>query len=238
MAICRLCHKDKILRFSHIVPEFLYADLYNEKGHMMGINGQGRKGWKPLQQGIREHLFCEECEQHFNEYFEKPFRQQWVVNCPLPNPWNMPEPHWVAVDYSSFKLFHLSVLFRASVSSLPTFAEASLGPHEERLRQMILARDSGEQWQYPIFGLALLHHKTRAIVQLVSQVQQGHFGGQRCYAICYAGVQWWIGVASHRSLELEGIGLQASGRIPLSTIFWNELGLVQSASRLLRDARA
>ena len=66
MPTCRLCHRDKALRFSHIVPEFLYADLYNEKRHMMGINGRGTKGWKPLQQGIREHLFCERCEQHFN----------------------------------------------------------------------------------------------------------------------------------------------------------------------------
>ena len=98
MPICRLCHKDRILRKSHIVPEFLYSHLYNEKGHMMGINGIGAKGWKPLQQGIREHLFCEECEQHFNEHFEKPFRQQWVVNCPLPDPWNVPEPHWISVS--------------------------------------------------------------------------------------------------------------------------------------------
>ena len=238
MPTCRLCHQEKVLRFSHIVPEFLYADLYNEKGHMMGINGRGSKGWKPLQQGIREHLFCEQCEQHLNEFCEKPFREQWVVNCPLPNPWNVPEPHWITVNYASFKLFHLSVLFRASVCSLPTFAEADLGPHEERLRKIILTKDPGEAWQYPVFGLALLHHKTNAIVQLVSQVQQGRFGGHRCYAICYGGVQWWVGVASHRSTELEAICLQESGRIPIAAVPWNEVGLIQSASRLLRETRA
>ncbi len=79
MPICRLCNNERVLRNSHIVPESLYSNLYNEKGHMMGINGFGSKGWKPLQQGIREHLFCEACEQHFNEHFEKPFRKQWVV---------------------------------------------------------------------------------------------------------------------------------------------------------------
>lgn len=237
MPICRLCHRDSQLRNSHIVPEFLYSDLYNDKGHLMGINGQGAKGWRPLQQGIREYLFCESCEQHFNEYCEKPFRTQWVLNCPLPNPWNVPEPHWISVEYGSFKLFHLSVIFRAGVSSLPTFSEVRLGPHEEILRAMILSRDAGEYWQYPVFGVALFDHKTRAIVQMVSQALQGRFEGLRCYAIVYGGVQWWIGIASHRSPELESICLQTDGRLPLAAIPWTELGLIQSASKLLQGVR-
>ena len=43
MPICRLCHKDRTLRKSHIVPEFLYSHLYNEKGHMMGLNNHQLK---------------------------------------------------------------------------------------------------------------------------------------------------------------------------------------------------
>lgn len=234
MPICRLCLNDRVLRNSHIVPEFLYADLYNEKGHMMGVNGKGNKGWRPLQQGIREHLFCESCEQHFNEHFEKPFRQQWVLNCPLPCPWHASDQVQISVDYATFKLFHLSVLFRASVSTLPTFAEADLGPHQEKIRQMIWDRNPGESWQYPILGLALLHHKTRELVQLVSLVQRGSFGKVRCYSICYGGVQWWIGVASHKSIELEDICLQVNGQMLFGTIPWNELGVVQSASRMIR----
>lgn len=220
MSICRLCHQNRQLRNSHIVPEFLYADLYNKKGHMMGINGRGRKGWRPLQQGIREHLFCDSCEQHFNEHYEKPFRKQWITANPLPNPWNAAEPLWISVDYSSFKLFHLSVLFRAGVSSLPTFSHASLGSHhQEILRLMLLNGDAGAHWLYPVFGLALLDNETKATMQIVSQMQQGRFAGIRCYAIIYGGVQWWIGVASHRSPELEGICLQPDGRMPFATIF-------------------
>jgi hypothetical protein len=37
------------------------------------------------------------------------------------------------LDYSTFKLFHLSVLWRASVSSGPDFASVRLGVHEERI---------------------------------------------------------------------------------------------------------
>jgi hypothetical protein len=204
---------------------------------MMGINGQGNRGWKAVQKGIREHLFCESCEQHFNEYFEKPFRAQWVVAAPLPSPWNVDDIFWVTVDYSSFKLFHLSVLFRASVSSLPTYAEVSLGPHQERLRKLLLNRDPGAPSQYPVFGYAVVHHTTNRLIPMVSQAQRSNFGGQPCYGMIYGGVQWWVCVSSHRNREFESIALQADGRMPFHAVPWNEVSVIQAASKALRDTR-
>ncbi len=236
MSICKLCHQQRELRNSHIVPEFLYAELYNEKNQLMGVNGRGKKGWRPLQKGVREPLFCEACEQHFNEYCEKPFRANWVASSPLPNPWLVREPYWITTDYSSFKLFHLSVLFRAGVSTLPTFSEVSLGPHQERLRQMILRRDPGEFWQYPVFGLVLVEPKTQRIFQTVTRCQRGRLLGLRCYYIAYGGVQWWFCVSSQRKFELEQIVLQGDGRMPLASIPWNDLGIMKLASTLLRAA--
>lgn len=182
MPLCRLCQLNRQLRNSHIVSEFLYDDLYNSKGHAMAITGLGNRGWKPLQQGSKEHLFCENCEQHFNEYYEKPFLAQWVKAAPLPNPWNVNSLHLARFDYAPFKLFHLSVLFRASVSSRPEFVEVSLGPHEEKLRELLLSRNPGEAWQYPIFGQAIVHHETKRLISMVSQAVQSNFEGHRCMA--------------------------------------------------------
>jgi hypothetical protein len=236
MPLCRLCHLDRELRNSHIVPEFLYNDLYNDKGHLMAINGLGNRGWKPLQKGAREYLFCEACEQHFNEYCEKRFLAQWVEAAPLPNPWNVEDVHWASFDYASFKLFHLSVLFRASVSTLPTFAEVSLGPHEERLRKILLSRNPGEYWQYPIFGHAVVHHKTKRLVPMVSQGVRSSLEGLRCYGMIYGGVHWWIGVSSHRNKGFEGACLQPDGQMPFTARPWNEVKVVQYAAEVLRHA--
>ena len=236
MPKCRLCGEEKLLRNSHIIPEFLYANLYNEKGHMMGINGKGNKGWRPLQQGLREHLFCETCEQHFNESCEKPFRAQWIVDNPLPSPWHVAEPHIVTVDYASFKLFHLSVLFRAGICTLPTFSETKLGPHEDRLRDMLLRRDPGPYWQYAVFGLVVLHNRTRAVLPIISQSQECRIEGQRCFAAIYGGAQWWVGVSSHRNAVVESISLRPDGQLPLWSINWNDLGVMKAASTLLRRA--
>jgi len=204
---------------------------------MMGINGRGNRGWDALQKGIREPLFCESCEQHFNEYCEKPFRAQWIEAQPLPDPWIVNDVHWINVEYNSFKLFHLSVLFRAGISSLPTFAAVSLGPHEERLRQLLLTRSVGEAWQYPVFAYAVVHHRTNRLIQMVSKAQQSQFGGRRCYGMMYGGAEWWVCVASDRNPEFELGALQPDGRMPFIAVPWNEVGVVQDASRALNDQR-
>ena len=124
---CRLCGSQvPSLRNSHIVPEFLYKDLYNDKGHMMAIrppHAQHRP-WRALQKGVSEKLFCESCEQHFNDHFEKPFLRQWLETR-LPDPWVHDREIRIQVDdYPSFKLFHLSVLFRAGIAPYPTISRS------------------------------------------------------------------------------------------------------------------
>ncbi|MRW91035.1 hypothetical protein GJ699_13650 [Duganella sp. FT80W] len=237
MPRCNLCHQDRELRNSHIVPEFLYANLYNTKGHLMGINGQGNRGWAALQNGIKQHLFCESCEQHFNKHFEIPFLDRWVRAKPLPDPWSDLEHVQMArVEYASFKLFHLSVLFRASVCSLPTFSDVSLGPHEERIRKMLLDVNAGMPSEYPIFGYAVVHHESKRIVDMVTKAGKSSINGHRCWGIIYGGVQWWISVSSHRNHEFEQGGLQPDGQMPFHAVPWNEVDVIQMASKALRAA--
>lgn len=236
MAGCKLCGKNTQLRNSHIVPEFLYHDLYNAQKQLMGITGVGSRGWKMLQKGIREHLFCEACEQHFNEYCEKPFRKQWIDTEPFPKNkiWPNGLVRWATFDYASFKLFHLSVIFRAGVSTLPTYAEVSLGPHEDTLRRMILNLDAGRPSVYPIFGYAVIHHVTRTLVPIVSQAGRSSFAGHRCYGLIYGGVNWWTSVSAHRNHGFERMGLQPDGRMPFHAVPWNEVSAIQSAAEALR----
>lgn len=51
-------------------------------------------------------------------------------------------------DYPKLKLFFLSLLWRASVSSRPLFKKVALGPHEQRVRDLILAKDPGSSDDY------------------------------------------------------------------------------------------
>ena len=53
-------------------------------------------------------------------------------------------------DYSKLKLFFLSVLWRSGVSSLPMFGRVSLGPHQARLRSMLLRNEPGRSSDYSV----------------------------------------------------------------------------------------
>lgn len=229
---CRLCHREQKLCDSHIVPEFIYRDLYDNDHKMMGINGHGNKGWKPLQKGIREKLFCSDCEQHLNDKYEKPFLKQWSVENPLPSQMNLDSVFSATYDYATFKLFHLSILFRASVSSLATFHEVNLGVHEERIRQMILNEDPGRDWEYPILAFAVLNEND-VEKRLISQPISGRHEGHRAYGQIYGGAMWWILVSSHRNDLFCRAGLQPTGDIKMLAEPWNEIGVVQDASNAL-----
>lgn len=234
---CRLCQNDRKLCDSHIVPEFLYGDLYNAQHKLMGITGKGNKGWKPLQKGIREYLFCSACEQHLNEKYEKPFLKQWTIDSPLPGHIKQDSTYSAVYDYQTFKLFHLSILFRSSVSFLPTFQEVNLGRHEERIRNMLIIEDPGQEWEYPILAFAVLNGRGKVEKRLISRPICGRHEGHRAYGQIYGGAMWWILVSSHRNDLFCRVGLQPSGKLTMVAEPWNEIGVVQDASTALKRAQ-
>ena len=182
-------------------------------------------------------MFCEPCEQHFNEHFEKPFLAQWSA-VSLPDPWETDKVTSIRLnDCSSFKLFHLSILFRASVSSLPTYGQVALGSHEAKLRRLLLDQDPGGELEYPICGQAVVHHQTRRIVQAITQPELLTINSHRYYAMAYGGVEWWIKVSSHRHKAFERLFLRPDGTLFLSPIPWNELPAFRLASMALRAPR-
>jgi hypothetical protein len=53
-------------------------------------------------------------------------------------------------DYPRLKLFFLSLLWRADVTSDPMFKAVRLGAHEQRIRKMILQKDPGSPEDYSV----------------------------------------------------------------------------------------
>jgi len=233
---CHLCLLPKILRKSHIVPEYLYRNLYNDNRHMMGITGKGSKGWAKVQKGLRELLFCDDCEQLFNEKYEKPFLTDWLDNNPLSKKLTPEQSYPIKMpSYERFRLFHLSVLFRASVSSDPTYNEVNLGKHEEIIRKMLLNNDSGNNWQYLIIGYAIIHDKTHEIVNLIARPERRSFDGVNCYSMLYGGVEWWTTVVSHKTKKLEELALKVDGSMPMIAIPWNSIPIMQKMKLALNE---
>jgi hypothetical protein len=235
MPICQFCLHEKVLQKSHIVPEFLYQNIYNTDHQMIGINGQGPLGRAVLQKGLYERLLCEPCEQYFNKHFEKPFYRHWFTSPSLPSNLKIGDIHWITVHYNSFKLFHLSVLFRASVSTLPMFSSVKLGDHETRLRRVLFDKSPGDSTQYPILGCAIVHHETNQCVPIVTRPEVVKIGAARAYGMVYGGVKWWVGISSHPIKELEKGSLQSDGHMPILVSSWKDEPAIQAMSVALNQ---
>jgi hypothetical protein len=69
---CKLCMSAGPLRRSHIVPEFLYKPLYDQKHSFSGIADSGRLS--TLQIGLRERMLCQDCEARLQKWEDKAAR--------------------------------------------------------------------------------------------------------------------------------------------------------------------
>lgn len=166
---CKLCKERKPLAHSHILPEFVYKPLYSPSHKFIGIRSDSSSsviGAKRLQKGLREHLLCSDCETFLNRHYEQPGHLFWealayrasriaspilrlVPTTDRRTGLRLPALAAQGIEYTQFKLLLLSFLWRASVVTLPEFHAVSLGPHEERIRQMLLKQDAGKPEHYP-----------------------------------------------------------------------------------------
>lgn len=231
---CGLCLKDRDLRNSHVIPEFLYKPLYDAKHRAMGVHGQGHKKWQYLQKGLREKLLCQDCEQLLNDHYEKYFHYFWFEKSPLPFECEHDKIYEIdGIDYAKFKLFHLSILFRASISSLRTFSQVSLGPHEERIRAMLFNHDPGRSSHYQISAYIVVKDDGSVVQQLISQPIKFNFCGHPIYNMMFGGCAWHYKVSSHSSADFTEIALRSNGTMPVPVERWQAEPFIQGLKGIL-----
>jgi hypothetical protein len=128
---CALCKTEKPLSNSHVIPEFLYQELYDGLHRFHRISTTPEAKNRLLQKGIREPLLCHDCEQQISVW-EGYARQVLFGGVPIQGNKEDKKITVENIDYANFKLFQLSIIWRASVSSRPEFRQVQLGPHQER----------------------------------------------------------------------------------------------------------
>jgi hypothetical protein len=211
---CRLCHQPRELCESHIIPEFLYKTLYDKEKHQFAqVSGSPKvRKW---QKGFKEKLLCRVCEEKLNKW--ETYAAQVLFGGVEIGLEKMQDAVIVRdVDYPKFKLFQLSVIWRAGVSRLLQFSNVKLGPHEEKLRSLIEKDDPGAPVDY---GCLIII--TPSYFDLTSRMmmlaQETRFGGHRCYMFLMAGLTWVFFVSSHmRQLAYtERLFIRLDGTLPV-----------------------
>ncbi|TAH33673.1 MAG: hypothetical protein EYC62_06480 [Alphaproteobacteria bacterium] len=94
-------------------------------------------------------ILCAECDNQFSPYenhakdiLTRPIDQRYVLRDP-PNVGEAIGYNPPVGDYIQLKLFFLSILWRAAISTNQFYAHVRLGVHEKKLREMLQANDVG-----------------------------------------------------------------------------------------------
>lgn len=220
---CRLCGATAALQKSHIVPEFAYGPIYDEKHKLIAFDALNpEKRWK-VQKGLREPLLCRDCEQLLNDRYERTFKDLWFDQRPLAVLESRDQAILAIPDPARFKLFHLSVLLRADLAKDGEWSEVALGErHRSRLTEMVLSEDPGAPHEYPIVCVAIRRTQADPTIwwDLVGPPIPGRMDGMRFYQFTFGGCGWLYYVASHRLPLVETVALRPDGMLPVVKRDW------------------
>ena len=169
---CKLCLQNKpLISQSHIIPEFMYEFLFDKHHKMYMVDPkkyiEGDKTFQRPPSGEYEGgILCAKCDNEtigqYETYGERVLFAG--VNKSVSDPicqhgrteTGIPLTRCTNVDYTKFKLFLLSILWRASISKREFFRDVALGPYEEQVRQMILGGDPKETEVFPVIMISWL----------------------------------------------------------------------------------
>jgi hypothetical protein len=220
---CRLCLEEKKLGKAHIIPNFFFKQIRREnKNELYSFDAiEATKGNDSIEkENSSEYdsgILCTDCDNWLNEQFESYAANLIFNGFPYPpsrEPQDFRTPEGVEftrfyhIDYKKYKLFLLSILWRASVSSRPFFSSVDLGPHEEVIRTMIREQNAGEIFEYPILTLNY-QRADRGLSALVGQPLRKRINGMTAYTfiICGSLITYQI---SNRSYHADKLFLQST----------------------------
>lgn len=212
--ICRLCQKSKPLKLSHIIPEFLYKTMYDDKHRFEILSTRHDQPNRFRQQGIYEKLLCGDCETNLSKW-------ERYVNLLLNGGINIVSMregnliHLSEIDYCTFRLFQLSILWRASISTNSFFSNVSLGNHEDKIRKLIFSGDTGLTWQYGCLMIGLIADDA-VVTDVMIQPNRFKLHGHTSYRFVFGGFIWIYFASNHKPpIQIQPAFLSPTGNMTI-----------------------
>lgn len=174
MGICSLCKEEKeLIKKSHIIPAFMYKGMFieNEPIYIQPLSTDRQiENWEKKRSPDGEYegnLLCAYCDNvllgSLETYASKVIYggenipSSEAIRCKDGRSVDgTPMQKFENIDYTKFKLFMLSILWRASISKRDFFSDiVLLDQHAENIRLMIFNNNAGSVSDYPIFFTTL-----------------------------------------------------------------------------------
>jgi hypothetical protein len=156
--ICKLCLIEKPLIKAHIIPNFLYKEIFNKEHFLYKVDANSLNEFKKLHTGYFDrNIICKECDGKIISSYEHyasqvVFHSSIEKNAVLRDQEDgIKDYYFASIDYTKFKLFLLSMIWKASVSNINYCKKVNLGSiHEEEIRLMLLNSNPKKTLDYAV----------------------------------------------------------------------------------------
>jgi hypothetical protein len=165
---CKFCGNESALIKAHIIPASLFRRLQKGKESLEMMTNKAGEYNKRTPVGVYDKtIVCSKCESIWQEWDN--YAQQLLAEEPL-NGRVLYRNHkkiCYIVDnyeYRKLKLFFISMVWRASVSSQPFFSKVSLGQFEDAAKKHIANNDPGHSEVFSVTLARFDHPLAKSIL--------------------------------------------------------------------------
>ena len=219
MAICRLCLGNKKLVNSHIFPEFMYKPLYDKDHKFNVLEINSNKKLKKLPKGIYEKLLCQDCDHNIIGKYENHASNIMFGDGKKEIKIEKTDFGFLisGIDYTLFKLFQISILWRSSVSNRPEISKINLGYHQEVMRQMLLKEYPSEYFTYGVQMYFFPKSTKRTLDLILSPILIPKLiDGHEIYRVLFNGICWFFVMSGpSKRYENRKYFLSKDGKLPI-----------------------
>ncbi|MCD9505793.1 hypothetical protein [Photobacterium phosphoreum] len=133
MGKCRLCNEEAKLQMSHIIPRSLIKDVKDGDSQLHVFSYTSAPTYSNADP--KELLLCKCCEQYISSNYEQYGTQ--LIKRPKNIIKHNDRIEFKEFDYKKWYLYYLSIIWRASISSLQEFVDIQLGGFNDILKECI-----------------------------------------------------------------------------------------------------
>lgn len=196
---CRLCKKEKKLIKAHTIPEAFFRLL--RKGETPPKLMTNIAGIHPKKSPIGVYdteILCRECEDKFESWDDYGIRlliNELDTFKPIKDGSEIVAYYQDKYDYEKLKLFFISILWRASVSTQSFYSKVHLGPWEEIAKEHILNKNPGNEYEFStVLSLFISKSGRDKLAKTMLDPYKERWGHVNAYRVYLAGVVAYIKV--------------------------------------------
>ncbi len=195
--ICQLCKEEKELIKSHIIPKFIHKKIDPNNKVAIIFEDETKNIVNDL--GETELLFCKNCDSGIIGGYEEYFNAVWYrKNDAVAKRELKPNVKLsINVDHDKFLLFHLSVLYRISISTRSTFQNIHLSAQDnEKLRKIILSGIISDD-RYQLYVKAA-SKDNKLYDRIIRKPYYHELDSHNFYSVVFAGCEWVLKISNSK----------------------------------------